>query len=164
MPFFIQLTVDEAIGQGDASLLTAAADRLQRGLRPARGDARRCATWVVLTLRPVALLQLGGNVVRHLLRLPLGYFERRHVGDLLSRIGSIQPIQSLLTKGIVNILIDSALLVTTLIVMAMISPPLTGIVFVADRALPRRHAAPLSRAFGAGPRKRSSPAPTRKPT
>jgi ATP-binding cassette subfamily B protein RaxB len=61
-------------------------------------------------------------------RLPLGFFERRHVGDLLSRIGSIQPIQSLLSKGIVNMLIDSALLVTTLVVMMLISPTLTGIV------------------------------------
>ena len=58
---------------------------------------------MVLTLGQSLSFQLGGNVVRHLLRLPLGYFERRHVGDLLSRIGSIQPIQSLLTKGIVNV-------------------------------------------------------------
>jgi ATP-binding cassette subfamily B protein RaxB len=35
------------------------------------------------------------------------YFERRHVGDLLSRIGSISPIQSMLAKGMVNMLIDS---------------------------------------------------------
>src|SRR5205085_544830 len=63
--------------------------------------------------------------------LLLAYFERRHVGDLLSRIGSISPIQSLLTKGIVNMLIDSVLLLTTIIVMLLISPALTGIVLAA---------------------------------
>jgi ATP-binding cassette subfamily B protein RaxB len=127
MPFFIQLVIDEAIGQGDASLLTIlligfgavyALSSISQALRD----------WVILTFGQSLSFQLGGNVIRHLLRLPLGFFERRHVGDLLSRIGSISPIQSLLTKGIVNILIDSALLVTTLIVMLMISPALTGIV------------------------------------
>jgi ATP-binding cassette, subfamily B, bacterial CvaB/MchF/RaxB len=126
-PFFIQLTVDEAIGQGDASLLTI----LLVGFVVVYGLAavtRALRDWVVLTLGQSLSYQLGGNLIRHLVRLPLGYFERRHVGDLLSRIGSIQPIQALLTKGIVNILIDSALLVTTLVVMMLISPTLTGIV------------------------------------
>lgn len=127
MPFFIQLVIDEAIGQGDTSLLTIlligfgsiyALSAVTQALRD----------WVILTFGQSLSFQLGGNVIRHLLRLPLGYFERRHVGDLLSRIGSISPIQSLLTKGLVNVLIDSALLVTTLIVMLMISPALTGIV------------------------------------
>jgi len=126
-PFYIQLTVDEAIGQGDGSLLTV----LLIGFMVVYGLAavtRGLRDWVVLTLGQSLSFQLGGNVVRHLVRLPLGYFERRHVGDLLSRIGSIQPIQALLTRGIVNILIDSALLVTTLVVMTLISPSLTGIV------------------------------------
>src|SRR3712207_8138709 len=57
--------------------------------------------------------------------LPLSFFERRHVGDLLSRIGSIEPIKDLLTPGIVNVAIDSALALTTLIVMLLISPALT---------------------------------------
>ena len=53
--------------------------------------------WVVLALGQSLAYQLAGNVVRHLMRLPLDYFERRHVGDLMSRIGSIQPIKNLLT-------------------------------------------------------------------
>jgi ATP-binding cassette subfamily B protein RaxB len=64
-----------------------------------------------------------------MLRLPMGWYERRHVGDILSRVGSIQPIQSLLTKGVVDAAIDSTLLVLTLLVMLMISVPLTAIVF-----------------------------------
>ena len=127
MPFFLQLTVDEAIGQGDSNLLILLLvgfglvyllNALIRALR----------SWVVLTLGQSLSYQLGGNVVRHLLRLPLGFFERRHVGDLLSRVGSIGPIQSLLTQGLVNVLIDSALAITTLVVMALISPLLMAIV------------------------------------
>ena len=128
-PFYIQLVVDEAIGQGDVSLLAV----LLAGFAAVFALAavtRALREWVVLTLGQSLSFQLGGNVVRHLVRLPLAYFERRHVGDLLSRIGSIQPIQELLAKGLVNALIDSALLATTLIVMALISPALTAIVVV----------------------------------
>lgn len=127
-PFFMQLAVDEAIGQGDRNLLLllVVGFGVVYGLKAVIGGLRE---WVILTLGQSLSFQLGGNVVRHLLRLPLGYFERRHVGDLMSRMSSIQPIQSLLTKGLVNVIIDSALLVTTLIVMLLISPVLTGIVF-----------------------------------
>jgi ATP-binding cassette subfamily B protein RaxB len=127
MPFFLQLTVDEAIGQGDASLLLL----LFVGfgiVHLLSGAIKALRSWVVLTLGESLSFQLGGNVVRHLLRLPLAYFERRHVGDLLSRVGSIEPIQAILSQGLVNVLIDSALAITTLIVMALISPLLALVV------------------------------------
>lgn len=128
-PFFIQLVVDEAIGQGDASLMLLLL--VGFGMVYAlQGIIRALRDWVTLTFGQSLSFQLAGNVVRHLLRLPVGYFERRHVGDLLSRIGSIQPIQSLLTSGLVNLIIDAALLVTTLTVMLLISPLLTAIVFI----------------------------------
>ena len=129
-PFYMQLTVDEAIGQGDYSLLSV----LFFGycvIYAMSGITKALRDWVVLTLGQSLSYQLGGNLVRHLVRLPLAYFERRHVGDLMSRIGSISPIQSLLTKGIVNMLIDSGLLLTTIIVMLLISPTLTAIVLAA---------------------------------
>ena len=127
MPFFMQLTVDEAIGQGDTSLLLI----LFIGFGAVyvlNGIIRALRSWVVLALGESLSYQLGSNVVRHLVRLPVGYFERRHVGDLLSRISSIGPIQTLLTQGLVNVLIDSALALTTVIVMAMISPLLMVLV------------------------------------
>ena len=126
-PFFIQLVIDEAIGQGDANLLTILLIGFG-AVYVVSAISRALRDWVILTFGQSLSFQLGGNVIRHLLRLPLGYFERRHVGDLLSRIGSISPIQSLLTKGIVSVLIDSALLATTLIVMLLISPTLTAVV------------------------------------
>lgn len=127
MPLFLQLTVDEAIGQGDVNLLALLL--VGFGLIHALNAVTRALrSWVVLTLGESLSFQLGGNVVRHLLRLPLGYFERRHVGDLLSRIGSTEPIQRLLTQGLVNALIDSVLALTTLVVMAIISPLLMVVV------------------------------------
>ena len=117
---------------------------------------------MVLTLGESLTFQMGGNVVRHLVRLPLGYFERRHVGDLLSRVDSIKPIQSLLTQGLVNVLIDSALMLTTLFVMAMISPLLTFLVVGLTSSI-WPSACFSIRACGGAPKRRSWRAPTRKP-
>ncbi len=129
MPFFLQLTIDEAIGRGDANLLLLLL--VGFGLVYAlSGVTAALRSWVILTVGESLSFQLAGNLVRHLLRLPLSYFERRHVGDLMSRIGSIGPIKDLLTQGLINVLIDSVLAITTLIVMAVISPALTAVVVV----------------------------------
>lgn len=133
IPFFIQLVIDEGVNQGDSSMLTM----LLVGfgfIYGLQAVTRMLRSWVTLCLGESLTFQLGGNIVRHLLRLPMGYFERRHVGDILSRIGSIQPIQSLLTHGLVDTFIDSTLLVATLLVMLLISVPLTAIVFCATIA------------------------------
>ncbi|TFI59164.1 peptidase domain-containing ABC transporter [Sphingomonas parva] len=129
LPFFLQLSVDEAIAQGDAGLMgllvvgfgiVYALNAVIQALR----------AWVVLTLGQSMSFQLIGNVFRHLVRLPMNYFESRHVGDLMSRIGSTQPIQSILTEGLVNALIDALLAVTTLVVMALISVKLMLLVLL----------------------------------
>lgn len=129
LPFFMQLTVDEAIGQADSNLLVLLAlgfgivyviNLLIAALR----------SWVVLTLGQSISFQLTGNIVRHMLRLPTRYFESRHIGDLMSRFRSAQPVQELLTQGFVNAIIDAFLAITTLVVIAIISIPLTIVVVV----------------------------------
>lgn len=129
-PLFIQLVIDDGVNQGDTSLLTL----LLVGfgfIFLLQAVARMLRSWVTLCLGESLTFQLAGNIVRHLLRLPMGFFERRHVGDLLSRIGSIQPIQDLLTRGLVDVFIDTTLLLATLCVMFFISPALAMIVILA---------------------------------
>lgn len=129
VPLFIQMVIDEAVNQGDTSLLTL----LLVGfgfIYILQAVARMLRSWVTLCMGESLTFQLGGNIVRHLLHLPMGFFERRHVGDILSRIGSIQPIQELLTRGVVDTAIDTTLLVATLAVMSAISLPLTLIVIL----------------------------------
>lgn len=126
-PLFLQLTIDEAIAQGDTSLLLLlflgfAFVLLITGITSA------LRSWVILVVGESLSYQLAGNLVRHMLRLPLDFFERRHIGDLMSRLGSVQPIQSLLTRGLVDIVIDSVLALTTIAVMALISPLLMAVV------------------------------------
>ncbi|HEX7855736.1 MAG TPA: peptidase domain-containing ABC transporter [Sphingobium sp.] len=127
LPFFMQLTIDEAIGQGDASLLTLLA--LGFGaIYIFNAVLQALRSWVVLTLGESVVYQLAGNIVRHLIRLPCTYFERRHVGDIQTRMGSIRPIQDLLTRGLVDVLVDGVLALTLLIAMLLIAPMLALIV------------------------------------
>jgi ATP-binding cassette subfamily B protein RaxB len=127
LPFFMQLTIDEAIGQGDASLLFVLA--LGFGaLYLFNAVLQALRSWVVLTLGESIVYQIAGNVVRHLIRLPAAYFERRHVGDIQARMGSIRPIQDMLTRSLVDVLIDGVLAVTLLVAMLLLSPPLALIV------------------------------------
>lgn len=129
LPYFMQLTIDEAITQGDANLMVmlAAGFGALYCLNALIGWLR---SWVVLVLGESLAYQLANNVVHHLIRLPLAYFEKRQVGDLLSRIGSVRPIQDLITQGLANVAIDALLAITTFGVMALISLPLTGLVVV----------------------------------
>jgi ATP-binding cassette subfamily B protein RaxB len=130
LPFFMQLTIDEAIGQSDANLLALLV--IGFGLVYALSQVvQALRSWVVLTLGQSISFQLAGNVFRHLMRLPMSYFESRHVGDLMSRMGSTSPIQSILAEGVVSALVDTVLAVLTLAVMALISVPLMLVVAAA---------------------------------
>ena len=46
-----------------------------------------CITWISATLS----VQWVNNLFGHLLRLPLGFFEKRHIGDVVSRFESVPP-------------------------------------------------------------------------
>ncbi|MEO7826561.1 MAG: peptidase domain-containing ABC transporter, partial [Allosphingosinicella sp.] len=67
------------------------------------------------------------NVARRLFRLPMDWFEKRHVGDVLSRFQSITPIRMFLTEGAVAVVLDGSLALFTLALMFFYSPALTAI-------------------------------------
>jgi len=70
-------------------------------------------------------LRLGAEVIDHLLRLPLGYFDRRPVGELGSRIAELEKIRNFLTGQALMTLLDAAFSVIYIIVMAIYSWLLT---------------------------------------
>ena len=126
-PFYLQLVVDAVLPRGDTSLLLALAIGFG-GLVILRAVAEAVRGWAILVYGNQMSLQMVGNVFRHLIRLPARYFERRHVGDIISRMGSTVPIQEALTQSVPAVLIDGAMAVLMLIVMFLYSPILGGIV------------------------------------
>jgi ATP-binding cassette subfamily B protein len=70
-------------------------------------------------------LRLGSEVIDHLLRLPLGYFDRRPVGELGTRIAELEKIRNFLTGQALTTLLDAAFSVIYVVVMLLYSWLLT---------------------------------------
>ncbi len=75
-------------------------------------------------------MRLGAEVIDHLLRLPVGYFDRRPVGDLGTRVAELEKIRTFLTGQALTTILDAAFSVIYIIVMAIYSWLLTLIALI----------------------------------
>ena len=75
-------------------------------------------------------VELGARLFRHLLALPLGYFEARRVGDTVTRVRELENIRNFLTGQTLTSLLDVAFSVLFLAVMCLYSVWLTLVVVV----------------------------------
>src|SRR3712207_5251926 len=122
-PFYMQITVDEVIARGDTDLMLALA--LGFGLLTAikvATDALR--SHIVLVVQNAVSFQIGARLFHHLIRLPLGFFEKRHIGDVLSRFQSVEPIRNALAEGLILAVIDGIMAFATLAMIFVYSPKL----------------------------------------
>ncbi len=129
-PLLMQLTVDQVIVSADTDLLSALAIGFLL-LMLIQSSVGALRAWALMHLGVTLNLQLAKNVVRHLLRLPLDYFEKRHLGDISSRVGSLDTIQRTLTNSFIAAILDGLVLIGTLIMMILYAPGLTGISILA---------------------------------
>jgi ATP-binding cassette subfamily B protein RaxB len=130
LPFFLQLAVDGAYLSGDSSLLNALALGFL-GVTAVSALVGWTRSQLLVSLSHSLSFQVLSSLNRHLLRLPLSWFEKRHVGDIISRFSSTRPITELISNGFVTSILDGVMSVTTLGVMLYYSPGLTGIPLVA---------------------------------
>ena len=70
-------------------------------------------------------LRLGAEVIDHLLRLPLSYFDKRPVGELGTRVAELEKIRSFLTGQALTTILDACFSVIYIVVMAIYSWVLT---------------------------------------
>ncbi|MGC1953317.1 MAG: type I secretion system permease/ATPase [Gammaproteobacteria bacterium] len=73
-------------------------------------------------------VELGARVFRHLLALPLSYFEARRVGDSVARVKELENIRRFITSSSVTVLIDLLFTGVFLAIMVFYSPLLTLVV------------------------------------
>jgi ATP-binding cassette subfamily B protein RaxB len=129
-PLYAQLTMDEVIARGDVDLLLVLA--LGFGLLMLiKAATTAVRSLILLVLQNALQFELGSRLFRHLIRLPMSFFEKRHIGDLLSRFTSLQPIRSLIAEGLVSALIDGVMAVITLVMIFVYSPLLAFVVVFA---------------------------------
>jgi ATP-binding cassette, subfamily B, bacterial CvaB/MchF/RaxB len=126
-PFYMQITVDEVIARGDVDLLIvlAVGFGLLAIIRAATSALR---SLILLIVQNVVQFQLGARLFRHLIRLPMSYFEKRHIGDILSRFTSLQPIRNLLAEGMIAAVLDGAMAILTFAMLFLYSAQLALIV------------------------------------
>ena len=129
-PFLMQAVVDGVLPAADRDLLftLGVGFALLVLVQSATAAAR---SWAVLVLSATLNQQWLVNVFAHLLRLPVVWFEKRHVGDIWSRFGSVQQIQKTLTTSFIEAVLDGLLVVLTLTLMALYSLPLTLVALTA---------------------------------
>ncbi|KQU78374.1 MULTISPECIES: peptidase domain-containing ABC transporter [unclassified Rhizobacter] len=125
-PFYLQWVIDEAVVSADRDLLTVLGIGFLL-LVLLQGALSGVRSWVTTVLATHLNFQWLSHAFGHLMKLPLAWFERRHLGDIVSRFGSIQTIQRSLATQFVEGVIDGVLVLGTLIVMALYSPRLTAV-------------------------------------
>lgn len=125
-PFLMQLVVDHALVSGDRDLIITLGCgfllllAIQVGVSAMR-------SWMVIFVGSVLNIQWLGNLFRHLLRLPIPFFEKRHLGDVVSRFSSITTIQRTLTTTFVEAVVDGIMAVGTLTMMLVYNAWLSAI-------------------------------------
>ena len=72
-------------------------------------------------------ISLGAEVIQHLLRLPQGYFDKRPVGELQTRLAELANIRGFLTGSLLTLALDSVFSIIYIAVMVVYSGVLTAV-------------------------------------
>lgn len=126
-PLFMQLVVDEVLLSGDLHFLKVLAIGFFLMMLIDVGTTALRSV-LVMSFSSMLSIQMATNLFRHLIRLPLSYFEKRHIGDIVSRFGSLGQIEKILTTGIVQAIVDGMMAITTLAMLFIYSPTLATVV------------------------------------
>ena len=126
-PLFNQFVIDEVIVSGDKELLSilVAGFALLMLTQTVISLAR---SWFLMRWSMDIGYQWTNRLFAHLVQLPVSFFEKRHLGDIVSRFGSIGSIQSTLTSLFVESALDGLMALLALCMMLIYSPKLSAIV------------------------------------
>jgi ATP-binding cassette subfamily B protein RaxB len=127
MPFFLQLTVDRVLVGRDMDLLTVLGIAFGT-LVAIQAVVFAVRAWVGVFLSTHINLKLLTTLFNHMLRLPLAWFEKRNIGDIVSKFRSVDAIQRTLSTTFLESVVDGVMVVLTLVVMAYYSGTLTLVV------------------------------------
>ncbi|PZE13342.1 peptidase domain-containing ABC transporter [Pseudomonas sp. 57B-090624] len=128
-PLFTQLVIDKAISSADLDLL------LVFGMSFCvliifQSFISYLRDWLVCRTGSTLNQSWTGGVFAHLMSLPEDYFQRRSLGDIGSRFGSLKNIQQAITSTITTSFLDGFMSLVTLAAMVIYSPKLATVAFV----------------------------------
>lgn len=123
-PLLTQVIIDKVLGQRSIETLNvlgifmigvALFEALLTGLR----------TYLFVDTTNRIDLNLGSEVIDHLFRLPLGYFDKRRVGDIAGRVNELANIRQFVTGTALTVVLDAVFSVVYIAVMVTYSLTLT---------------------------------------
>nr|WP_244281346.1 ABC transporter transmembrane domain-containing protein [Synechococcus sp. UW106] len=123
-PLLIQVIIDKVISQRSLDTLQVLGMALI-AVTLFEGVLNSLKTFLFQQTTNRIDMRLGSEVIDHLLRLPLGYFDRRPVGELSTRIGELEKIRNFLTGQALTTVLDGAFSVIYIGVMCLYSWQLT---------------------------------------
>ncbi len=126
-PYYIQWVIDKVLLNSDRALLVVMVFGFSL-LALIQVIIKALRSWIIIRLNSVMNIQIGSNLFHHLIRLPMSYFEKRHIGDIVTRFGSMNAIRDFLTTGIIEAVIDGIMSAIILVLMYLYSPWLTFLV------------------------------------
>jgi len=128
-PIGSQVVMDQVIVAADLDLLSLVAIGmgLLLLLQTLLGLAR---SWGILVMGTSLGIEWETRLFDHMLRLPLFWFEKRHIGDVVSRFGSLGPIQSAFTTDLVGGVLDGIMTIGTLAMMLLYGGWLASVALV----------------------------------
>lgn len=132
-PLFNQFVIDEVVVSGDRELL----DVLLIGfalLLVTQTALSVVRHWLMMRLTMDVSYQWSASLFSHLVRLPAAFFEKRHLGDIVSRFGSLSAMQNTLTTAVVGAVLDGIMAVLALVILFFYSPTLTFVALLAVAA------------------------------
>ncbi|WP_432481152.1 peptidase domain-containing ABC transporter [Moraxella sp. ZY200743] len=125
-PFFMQWVIDHAIVSADKDLLTTLV--IGFGILMFLTQLTSLLqSWISMYISTTLNIQWKSNVFHHLTHLPSQFFQKRHLGDIISRFGAIDSIQSTLTTTFLTVVLDGVMTVFTLVLMFFYSPALAWV-------------------------------------
>ncbi|MEN4980674.1 type I secretion system permease/ATPase [Erwinia billingiae] len=128
-PLFFQVVVDKVlVHHGLTTLDVIAAGLLGIMLFESALSGLRSYVFIHTTSR--IDVELGSGLFRHLINLPLAYFQARRVGDSVARVRELENIRSFLTGNAITLLLDVLFSLVFILVMLCYSGWLTLVVLV----------------------------------
>jgi len=128
-PLYLQLVIDQGLSLRDEDLVL---------LLSALFLLVMFAKTVIAYFRSIILLQfsnqfgfqLAESTFHHLIRLPLRFFEKREMGDIVSRFSALESIKQLVTQEMITVVVDGIFSLVTLVLLYLYSPFLCGLALV----------------------------------
>lgn len=128
-PFFTQSIVDYGIGNNNINFITLILIA-QITLYAAQTTVEFIRSWILLHISTRINISIISDFLIKLMRLPIGFFDTKMIGDLMQRIGDHQRIQSFLTSSTLNIIFSFISLIVFAFVLAFYSIKLLIVFFV----------------------------------